>query len=62
VKLQWEYVDSNRMGDHIWWIGDLHKFRSHYPSWNVTYDVEAILRESYEVNVDKWVGKGMVAL
>jgi CDP-paratose 2-epimerase len=61
IKLQWEYVDTNRMGDHIWWIGDLNKFKSHYPVWNQTYDVEAILRESYEVNVDKWVPKGMVA-
>jgi CDP-paratose 2-epimerase len=61
VKLQWEYVDTNRMGDHIWWIGDLSKFRSHYPNWNLTYDAEGILRESYEVNVDKWVSKGMVA-
>jgi CDP-paratose 2-epimerase len=61
IKLQWEYVDTNRMGDHIWWIGDLNKFKSHYPVWNLTYDVEAILRESYEVNVDKWVPKGMVA-
>jgi CDP-paratose 2-epimerase len=62
VKLQWEYVDSNRMGDHIWWIGDLNKFKSHYPGWNLTYNVEGILRESYEVNVDKWLSKRMVAL
>jgi CDP-paratose 2-epimerase len=62
VKLQWEYIDSNRMGDHIWWIGDLNKFKSHYPNWNLTYNVEGILRESYEVNVDKWLSKRMVAL
>jgi CDP-paratose 2-epimerase len=61
IKLQWEYVDTNRMGDHIWWIGDLNKFKSHYPNWNLTYDVEGILRESYEMNVDKWLAKGMVA-
>jgi CDP-paratose 2-epimerase len=61
IKLQWEYVDTNRMGDHIWWIGDLNKFKSHYPNWNLTYDVEGILRESYEINVDKWLAKGMVA-
>jgi len=62
VKLQWEYVDSSRMGDHIWWIGDLNKFKSHYPNWNLTYNVEGILQESYEVNVDKWLSKKMVAL
>jgi CDP-paratose 2-epimerase len=62
IKLQWEYIDSNRMGDHIWWIGDLNKFKSHYPLWNLTYNVEGILRESYEINVDKWLSKRMVAL
>jgi CDP-paratose 2-epimerase len=61
IKLQWEYVDTNRMGDHIWWIGDLNKFKSHYPTWSLSYDIEGILRESYEVNVDKWLAKGMVA-
>jgi CDP-paratose 2-epimerase len=61
VKLRWEYVDTNRIGDHVWWIGDLNKFKSHYPGWNLSYDVEGILRESYEINVDKWVPKGMVA-
>ena len=27
------YVEQNRRGDHIWWIGDLARFQSHYPDW-----------------------------
>ncbi len=53
-ELKWEYVDQNRMGDHIWWIGDLAKFQNHYPDWKLEYNVEAILRESYSVNRERW--------
>jgi len=49
------YVDSNRIGDHIWWIGSNERFAAHYPGWEVTYDVPAILQEIYEANLDKWV-------
>ena len=24
---------GNRIGDHIWWIGDNGRFQSHYPGW-----------------------------
>ena len=30
-KLSWEYVPENRIGDHIWWISDLRKFRGALP-------------------------------
>jgi CDP-paratose 2-epimerase len=48
------YVDTNRVGDHIWWIGSNDRFATHYPQWTMTYDVPAILTEIYEANVDKW--------
>jgi CDP-paratose 2-epimerase len=52
--LQWQYNETNRSGDHIWWISDLGKFQSHYPNWRLRYDVPAILREMYEINVERW--------
>ncbi|MEO7318683.1 MAG: NAD-dependent epimerase/dehydratase family protein, partial [Chthoniobacteraceae bacterium] len=30
-KLDWSYVEDNRIGDHIWWISDVAKFQSHFP-------------------------------
>lgn len=39
------YSEQNRIGDHIWWISDLTKFKSHYPEWVMKYDVKAILNE-----------------
>jgi CDP-paratose 2-epimerase len=56
-KLSWEYAEDNRTGDHIWWIGDLGRFKSHYPGWKLQYDVRGILKEIYEFNRDKWLQK-----
>jgi CDP-paratose 2-epimerase len=47
-RLNWTYVDDNRIGDHIWWISDVRKFQQHYPSWRYRYDLDAILREIHE--------------
>jgi CDP-paratose 2-epimerase len=52
--LDWEYVERNRIGDHIWWIGDNSKFQSHYPGWHLEYDVERILKEIHEMNRNGW--------
>lgn len=38
-------TDEPRSGDHIWYISDLSKFTSHYPEWEVTYDVRQILEQ-----------------
>lgn len=52
--LQWSYSESNRIGDHMWWISDLSKFKSHYPEWDLEYDVPAILQEIYDLNKERW--------
>jgi CDP-paratose 2-epimerase len=39
------YKDEPRVGDHIWYISDLSKFKSHYPEWKITYDLDATLKE-----------------
>ena len=52
--LRWTYAERNRRGDHIWWIGDLSKFRAHYPRWQLEYDVPRILTEMVEANRDRW--------
>jgi CDP-paratose 2-epimerase len=54
-QLDWDYVEQNRQGDHIWWISDLSRFQKHYPSWKQKYDVPAILQEIYEMNIERWM-------
>jgi CDP-paratose 2-epimerase len=46
-KLDWTYVDENRVGDHIWWISDVRRFQSHYPDWRYQYDTARIFEEIY---------------
>lgn len=45
------YKDDARRGDHIWYVSDLSKFKSHYPEWDITYDIDKILKEM----VNRWV-------
>jgi CDP-paratose 2-epimerase len=53
-RLDWTYEDANRIGDHIWWIGDNGRFQSHYADWKLQYDVRRILEEMHEANADRW--------
>ena len=52
--MKWAYTNENRIGDHIWWISDTHKFKSHYPEWKQKFDVPGILKDMYEKNVERW--------
>lgn len=44
-KAVYEYSDTNRIGDHIWYVSSLAKFKSHYPAWDYTYDIDRIIQE-----------------
>ena len=44
-KAVYEYKPENRVGDHIWYISDVSKFKSHYPGWNFKYNIDMILEE-----------------
>ncbi len=47
-KADIEYSETNRTGDHIWYISDVAKFQSHYPQWTYQYDIERIMAEICE--------------
>ena len=44
-KLDWQYVEQARRGDHICYISNLGKFKTHYPKWQLTHKLDAILEE-----------------
>ena len=46
--------ESNRMGDHIWWISDTSKFQSHYPNWKQEYDIDRLLGEMVDEMRDRY--------
>ena len=40
-----EYEAQPRKGDHIWWISDTRRFRTHYPGWRVTRTISDVIAE-----------------
>lgn len=46
-RLEWTYQDENRIGDHIWYISDVRKFRSHFPDWEYEYGIHGIIEDIY---------------
>lgn len=41
--LHYTYNPVNRVGDHICYISDLRKIRSHFPNWQIEYDLPRII-------------------
>jgi len=47
-KMNYSYSETNRVGDHIWWISDLAKFKKDYPDWKWKYSLTDILSQIYD--------------
>ena len=45
TKLNYTISKDNRIGDHIWYISDVTKFKEHYPNWEYKYDIDMIINE-----------------
>lgn len=45
--------EKNRIGDHIWYITDLTKFKNHYPNWNIKFDLKSIIEQMTEFEKNK---------
>lgn len=56
-RLKTEYVDTARVGDHICYISDLGKLKSHFPGWKVEISLRQIVQEI----VDGWRARESVA-
>jgi len=52
-KLNYTYTDDNRSGDHIWYISDVRKFQSHYPTWHYKYSIQDILEDIYVAQLSR---------
>ncbi len=47
-KMNFTYSETNRIGDHIWYVSDLTKFKTHYPEWTWKYDLNDILVQIHD--------------
>lgn len=44
-RMNWEYLDQSRAGDHICYISNLEKAKGHYPQWDITKNIETIFED-----------------
>lgn len=51
-KMNYEYIEQNRSGDHIWWISDVSKFQKHYPTWEYKYNIYDTLKEIHDIQIN----------
>jgi CDP-paratose 2-epimerase len=44
-RMQYEYTDTPRIGDHICYISNLRKMKTHFPTWDITKPLKQIITE-----------------
>ncbi len=52
-KMNYSYSETNRIGDHIWYVSDVAKFKNHYPKWDYKYDLKTTMVEIYDGIVNR---------
>ena len=52
-KLDWEYVEQNRSGDHICYISNLAKLKQDFPGWDITVSLDDVLQDIVRVLNEK---------
>ncbi|MBW4442991.1 MAG: NAD-dependent epimerase/dehydratase family protein [Plectolyngbya sp. WJT66-NPBG17] len=52
-KVNWVYVDQNRIGDHICYISDLRKMKADFPDWSITRSLSNIFEEMVAAEVER---------
>ena len=45
IKVQKKILKNNRIGDHIWYVSSMKKFKKKYPNWKQKYSTKKILTE-----------------
>ncbi len=45
IKIKRKIISIPRVGDHIWYISNLKKFKKDYPSWQQKYNTKSIIEE-----------------
>ena len=48
IKIQKQIIKTPRVGDHIWYISNLSKFKKHYPKWKQKHNTKKIVEELIE--------------
>tara|TARA_X000000950_G_scaffold273579_1_gene357531 strand:+ start:320 stop:1372 length:1053 start_codon:yes stop_codon:yes gene_type:complete len=45
IKIERKILKQNRVGDHIWYVSNMNKFKKDYPGWKQRYSTLKIIKE-----------------
>ena len=45
IKIKRKILKQNRVGDHIWYVTNMKKFKKHYPNWKQKFSTYKIIEE-----------------
>ena len=45
IRIKKKYNKNNRIGDHIWYVSSMKKFKKHFPNWKQKFSTKKILDE-----------------
>ena len=48
IKIKRKILKQNRIGDHIWYVSNMKKFKKKYPNWKQKYSTLKIIKELIE--------------
>jgi len=57
-EVAWTYDEHHRAGDHICYISNVAKLRTHFPKWSITRSLPDILKELIEAEERKLAARG----
>ncbi len=61
-EMVYDYLDKERIGDHICYYSDLSKIKNHYPAWEITKNLTIIFEEIVSSWESKFVDASTVRL
>jgi len=56
-EVNYSLSPENRIGDHIWYISNVDKFKKHYPQWDFTYSLDQTLLEIIDATKERLLSK-----
>ena len=45
IKIKKTFLKQNRVGDHIWYVSNMKKFKKDFPNWKQKYSTIKIIKE-----------------
>ena len=55
--LEYDFDDTPRIGDHMYWISSNAAFQSDFPKWHQTWTQEGMVRDIADQNAERWTAE-----